>query len=315
VALEGVDFSWGRPGAGALVDAGKRFVVRYVPLAGDTGKGLTAAELVAYRAAGLAVVLNFESSASRMRAPDVASARARGRIDALTSSAAANRLELPPATVVYFSADWDATEADQALIDGYLEGAAAVLGLERVGLYAGFYPIRRAQANRSASWFWQTYAWSGGRVAAGIHLYQYRNGQRINGASVDFDRAMTPDYGQWEAPLDLFSTPGRRTASLPAGTPHFDAPRGIQTGSIASSSARFDLVMQDSATSPEWVLIDGASGDPIRFPAGVACRWVKASALVDVRELADELEAPATAGAYNAALEAAGQAIAALPRR
>src|SRR5207247_20299 len=36
--------------------------------------------------------------------------------------------------------------------------------------------------------FWQTYAWSGGRIHPSNHIYQYMNNRRIGGLSVDFNR-------------------------------------------------------------------------------------------------------------------------------
>jgi hypothetical protein len=43
-----------------------------------------------------------------------------------------------------------------------------------------------------------TYAWSRGlKPPSFVHLYQYKNGQRIGGADCDFTRALLPDFGQW----------------------------------------------------------------------------------------------------------------------
>lgn len=304
MSREGVDFSMARPSPAALVKAGKSFVVRYCPYQirvrladGSTAlrwvaKGLTAAEVVAYREAGLAIVFNFESIAGRMKqggSPVVS--RANGIADAKLVEAAIARLDLPRATVCYFSADWDARESEQVLIDAYLKGAASVLGPERVGVYAGYYVVLRCRANGTARWFWQTYAWSGGHLFSYAHLYQYNNGENIDGA-VDLDRALKDDFGQWEAPLDLYSTPGRKTASVVAGTAHFDAPNGRQTGNVDSGTARFDIIAQDKAESPGWVVIDGASADGAKYPNGVLSRWVRASALRNVRNLVDELVPP-----------------------
>jgi hypothetical protein len=195
--IEGVDFSFARPGAKALVAAGKHFVVRYLPYAlggaTDNGKGLTAAEIREYRAAGLDIVLNFEWYAARMaRGHDA------GLTDARASQAAFTKLGIPDTLPVYFSADWDASTGDQAAIDAYLKAAASVLGPSRVGVYGGFNVVNRCRANGTARWFWQTYAWSAGRLSGAAHLYQYKNGQNING-SVDLTRALVPEFGQWRA--------------------------------------------------------------------------------------------------------------------
>jgi hypothetical protein len=199
VTVEGVDYSSGRPGGAALVKAGKKFVCRYLTYRGiiDPRKALDAAELKDLRSHGLALVLNFESTATRAKG----GARL-GKPDAIDALAAIETLHLPSFLPVYFSADWDTTPADYPAIDAYLTAAAGVLGPERIGLYGEYAVLAHVRAARTARWFWQTYAWSGGKVASWAHIYQYRNGQRINGAAVDFDRALRANYGQWANTLD-----------------------------------------------------------------------------------------------------------------
>lgn len=197
MTIEGVDFSYGRPGAEALVAAGKRFVVRYV--SGANGKALTKAEVKEYRAHGLAIALVFESTAKRALEGKTA-----GATDATTSAYAIDLFGFPKDLPVYFAVDFDASAGQQRQIDAYLTGAAQILGPHRVGVYAGIGPIRRCKRNGSAHWFWQTLAWSGGEVAKFIHLYQYQTGstgaKRINGAAVDNNRAMQAAFGQWDPP-------------------------------------------------------------------------------------------------------------------
>lgn len=220
---EGVDYSWARPGAAALKAAGKTFVVRYLYRDGQGGKGLDASELADLQAHGLDVAVVYEGGNSR-----VLSGRAAGVTDAQAAQAQLTALGLP-ALPVYFAVDFNATAAQQGPIDDYLRGVASVLGLARVGVYGGLGPVQRCQANGTAAWFWQTYGWSGGAVASGIHLYQYRNGQTINGGLVDFCRSMQAEFGQHAS----------TTASLNA-TPLIiqedDMPRYIRnsdTGTIA----------------------------------------------------------------------------------
>jgi hypothetical protein len=174
------------------------------------------------------------------------------------------------------------------------------MGAARVGVYGGYWVIKRCAENGTARWLWQTYAWSGGHLSSAAHLYQYNNGEKIAGSSVDFDRALKPEFGQWRAapiilpdtseepPLDLYSTPGRMTATVTAGTPHFDGPAGKQTGVITDPTIRFDVILQDKPIAPDYVLIDGASGDTVKYPSGVICRWVKASALQGLRPVIRE---------------------------
>lgn len=192
--IEGVDLSFARPGGAALSAAGKRFVVRY--LTGKPGKPLTASEVADYHAQGLAICLVFETTAGRARGGKDA-----GTADGQAAKAAAAKRGVPDDVPIYFAVDFDAQAADQPKIDAYLNAAGAVIGPERVGVYAGIRVINRCRANKSARWFWQTYAWSKGKIAPFIHLYQYRNHQTINKGLVDLDRAYRPNYGQWPQPV------------------------------------------------------------------------------------------------------------------
>ena len=200
MTTEGVDYSYGRPGGAALVAAGKSFAFRYVPYPGNGGKGLTTAELGDLQSHGLSVGLVFESTKGR-----ALGGRPAGVSDATMTAAAITPLGFPADRPVYFAVDFDAQATQQAAIDAYLGGAASVLSPSRVGVYGGLDVVNRCAENGSAQWFWQTYAWSGGRQSAHAHLYQYHNGQTINGAAVDFDRSITSDFGQW-VPLPDSST-------------------------------------------------------------------------------------------------------------
>lgn len=190
MATEGIDYSWARPGGRNIKNAGKQFVVRYLFADGEGGKGLDASELADLVNNGLEIVLVYEAYAASMK-----EGYNTGVAHAKAAQAEINRLGLPANSVVYFAADWDASAAEQAAIDDYNNGAASVIGRERVGIYGSADVMTRTMASKSATWFWQTYAWSRGRVQEGIHLYQYLNGQNLNGA-VDYNRTSLDNYGQ-----------------------------------------------------------------------------------------------------------------------
>lgn len=193
MAKLGVDYSWSRPGGAAIKAAGFEFVMRYCPYIGDEGKGLTASELADLQDNGLAVGLVYESTAGRPL-----SGRDAGIVDAIVARAAMEQLGFPASRPMYFAVDFDANQTHFAQIDGYLGGAASILGAERVGVYGGIEVIDHCAHAGTAHWFWQTYAWSGGRISQFTHVFQYRNGQTLNGGSVDYNEALKPDFGQWE---------------------------------------------------------------------------------------------------------------------
>lgn len=198
VSIEGVDYSVGAPGGAALKAAGKRFVVRYLVSmarrwAGD-GRGITAAEYADLVTHGIEVAVVYEGRADR-----ALDGREAGKVDAAYAQAALEEHGLPARMPIYFAADDFGAETAWHfnMIDQYLGGCTEVVGLERTGVYGGIRTIRHCQQADTARWFWQTYAWSGGQVAPGIHLYQYDNyGNTINGVDVDYNRAFQENYGQ-----------------------------------------------------------------------------------------------------------------------
>lgn len=191
--MNGIDYSWARPGGAAIKAAGFDFAMRYVPYPGDGGKGLTTAELADLQANGLSVGLVFESTGDRMKEGEQA-----GREDAATCLAAQMALGWPNDRPFYFAVDWDArSQNDLTQIDAYLRGAASVLGAERVGVYGGYYVLDHCAKAQTARWYWQTYAWSQGQVHPLNHIYQYENGQTLNGGAVDYCTAIDGDFGQW----------------------------------------------------------------------------------------------------------------------
>lgn len=226
---EGVDYSWARPGGATLARAGKSFAVRYLYPDGQGGKGLDPSELADLQGNGIEVPVVYESYAARIR-----EGRDAGIADAKTAQAELARLGLPTGMPVYFACDYDAPESDQGAIDAYLKGAAEVIGADRVGLYAGYWVIKRCAENGTAKWLWQTYAWSGGNWYPGNHLEQYRNGQELNGA-VDFNRSKQDNYGQpskfgGATPV----TPTPAPAPQPGGT--YTVVKGDTLSAIASKT-------------------------------------------------------------------------------
>lgn len=194
--IEGVDYSATAhalsPSVTSLQDYGKRFVGRYIVNdKSPGGRGITAAEYQRMTAGGIEVFLYWESSAAWM-----AEGFAAGVVAATNAMNNLRAVGMPLEMPVYFACDWDAEPWQQDAIDDCLRGCASVIGLERVGLYAGVYPLRRAMQNGTATWFCQTSAWSGGQILDGIHLYQYAYNQYIDGTNCDWVRAYQENYGQ-----------------------------------------------------------------------------------------------------------------------
>jgi hypothetical protein len=187
---EGLDYAFSKPSVTALADLGVTFVCRY--LSRSPSKNLVAAEARALSNAGIWIVVVWETTAKR-----ALDGHAAGAADAQYALAQAQACGMPAGRPIYFAVDWDASSGQQAAINAYLDGAASVLGRDRVGVYSGYGPVSRTLTSGHAKWAWQTYAWSGGKWAAGAQLQQYSNGHTVDGADCDYDRATTSDYGQW----------------------------------------------------------------------------------------------------------------------
>ncbi len=207
---EGVDYSDAHPDPAGLYGAGKRFVCRYGG-AGTSDKWITADEVAALHGAGLSIVANVEGAARGLIGG--------AKVGALWADLAEHHfytLGMPITRPIYFSADWDVQAVEWPTVRAALEAAGRVIGASRVGIYGGRHAIEWAQRDRVAAWFWQTYAWSGNPTVwvPGVHIQQYRNGVTVAGGDCDLDRALTVDFGQWEANnmLDLSqSIPGTAT--------------------------------------------------------------------------------------------------------
>lgn len=202
MTTRGVDYSWGRPGGAALAAEGFKFAIRYVDYPGAAGKGLTRAEADDLHVHSIAIGLVFESTAERPLEGYSA-----GRYDAQLCIIAGEALGFPSDRPFYFAIDWDPQINQFAAIDAYFAGTRDVLGLSRVGAYGGLYPLQHLQTTHRATWFWQALAWSGGHSLPGRHLYQYLNGQTVNGVPVDYNYAYPEDYGQWPKPEEDKMTP------------------------------------------------------------------------------------------------------------
>jgi hypothetical protein len=119
-------------------------------------------------------------------------------------------LGMPADRPIYLSVDFDAGSADWPALEAAMDGAGSVLGRGRVGVYGGYDVIAHfvSMKDRLATWYWQTYAWSGGRWHPAAHIQQYRNGVTLAGADCDLNRAMVADYGQWGVEADMTPSQG-----------------------------------------------------------------------------------------------------------
>ena len=189
--IEGVDYSVDRPSPIGLVTVGKRFAGRYVG-PGFGAKMLLRAEAELLSRAGLFIVSLVEGAAD-----DALQGYAKGVEHAELAAAWHKDQGFPWPVVCYAAVDFDVQMEQWPAVRDYFQGFAQVVGLGYTGIYGGLNAVQWAQADDVARWFFQTYAWSSGVWANGVHLQQYRNDVSLVGGTVDLDRATVNSYGQW----------------------------------------------------------------------------------------------------------------------
>jgi Rv2525c-like, glycoside hydrolase-like domain len=202
VSLFGIDYAYGNGiTAAQMKTAGVHFACRYLATLPNP-KVINKTEFTNLTAAGIAVILVWEQSGR-----DCDRWYAGGQTDAREALRQAAALGYTGA--IYFApADYDAPQNDQPKIDSYMDGAVSVVGIKRTGFYGGYWTCRRVHEAGKATYFWQTYAWSGSNLPGNRadlggftrHLYQYSNGERVGPAEVDFNHALAADYGQHPRP-------------------------------------------------------------------------------------------------------------------
>lgn len=192
----GFDYASARPDLNALADVGC-FVARYLCAVVGT-KIITKEEADDIKAHGLGLVLVYEQYEHR---PE--EGRSAGHADALVALSQARAAGFPEDRPVYFAVDFDARPIHQLSIDEYLRGAAEVLGLARVGVYGGINLIDRCWTNKTATWFWQTGAWSYHKESVHAHFVQMTalNGTIVGGVKVDINETRQADWGAAFMPI------------------------------------------------------------------------------------------------------------------
>jgi hypothetical protein len=260
MAQRGVDYAFTpHPPVTALKSAGLTFVGRYVSsqAVNDTnGKNLVPGEQRALHGAGLKIILFAEEGGQRMTAGQDA-----GAADANHFKAVTNSLGMDGA-VMFCCCDFDAAPGQQGGLNAYLDGAASVLGRDRVGIYGGYYVVRRSLDAGKAHYACQTLAWSGAPHQGG-DPHNFWDGQtnwdtraqlrqhlqiRVSGVSVDFDEALATDYGQWPR---LTPSPQPKPAPVPPASRSADGEQSLREAAQAESTTVPDALWLMARNKPD----------------------------------------------------------------
>jgi len=188
--LFGIDCATPLTGATAksVAAEGAKFAVRYLVPAGYAWKRLTRSEVDVIHGAGLMIASVYQKTTDR-----VTGGKGAGQVDGREALAEAKLVSQPTGSVIFFAVDYDAQPKDYDAIEAYLRAAQAEIPGYHVGVY-GHYGVIEEMAKRGAcKYFWQTYAWSGGKKSDKANLYQYKNDTKLGGASVDLNDAYTEE--------------------------------------------------------------------------------------------------------------------------
>jgi Domain of unknown function (DUF1906) len=199
IGREGIDEAWSRLTAAEATAAGITFVIGYV--SEDRSKNLTRAEIDAYHAVGIDVLLVYEFSATAVEGGAAEAHRNSG-----VAISQARALGYPAGCALGFAVDQDTT-GNPSMVDAYARaftGDCHAAGY-RSFVYGGLATVRYCADHGLADLLWQTFAWSGTPTIwdARAAIRQVAVEVTIAGQEVDLDVAMATDIGAWLAPGNL----------------------------------------------------------------------------------------------------------------
>lgn len=165
--------------ATSLKNSGFEYAIRYLPT--TAWKGLTKEEVKAIQNAGLKLVSIFQRSANYASYFNYEE----GKKDGPHAQRLAESLGQPKDTAIYFAVDYDAQPKNIGGVLAYFKGVKETLKDYRIGVYGSYRVMNEVKQKEPVDYYWQTYAWSYGKIADHIHMRQYQNGVNVSGVQLD----------------------------------------------------------------------------------------------------------------------------------
>lgn len=185
--MQVVDYSFARPGAAAIRNAGHQGAVRYLSPA--PVKNINRAERDELRQAGLWIGFVWEDNSTRASEGFDA-----GVADARQANAMADELEVPGDVALYYAVD--RPDTTPAMTREYFKGILSVGG-RPAGVY-GSETVCEAMLDLGCKYAWQVETW-GNRISPRVHLVQLVNTHSVVG-STDLNDVKNDDWGGWPPP-------------------------------------------------------------------------------------------------------------------
>lgn len=217
---------------GRLKKAGVQAIGRYLGPE-ESWKALSSREAKTILAAGLGIFSIWETNPVRR----AYFTETQAEKDAADAARYAVSIGQPAGTPIYFTVDYDAGEEDLGAIVNYFRRIRG--SRYGIGAYGSFRVIESLARSGTVDFFYQTYAWSGGRLSGFAHIYQYRNDRTLSGIRVDDDRILSP-AGIWT---------GGKSRDLMAGKP-----KPLTKNNILSQSGSY----------PGYLIRKGSRGELVR---------------------------------------------------
>jgi hypothetical protein len=174
--------------AKALKAAGMEFVGRYI---NGSWKRMVPAEAAIIASAGLKIFSIYQTTAKMALGSD-------GNKHGEAATKLAIALDQPAGSTIYFAVDFDANIGDFPTIKKFFKDVRNTMGTNyKLGIYGSFSTMMDAEIYKYAEKFFQTYAWSDGKLYSKYHVYQYRNGVEISGIEVDKCQGDLDTMGLW----------------------------------------------------------------------------------------------------------------------
>lgn len=162
-----------------LKNAGFEYAIRYLPT--TEWKSITKSEVDAILNAGLKLVSIYQCSNNKVSYFSYT----RGKQDGQNAQKLAKELGQPKGTAIYFAVDFDVQPKDLQQILDYIKGLKETVKDYKIGIYGSYYVVNEVKKKAPVDYYWQTYAWSNGKVAEHIHMHQYQNGVKVAGILID----------------------------------------------------------------------------------------------------------------------------------
>lgn len=160
--------------AASFKSNGYQFVCRYLVPPTSAWKALTKAEADIIQKTGMYIVSVYETTADRALGGYQA-----GLVDGQIASNCAREVGQTLGSTIYGAVDFAPSPQQLGIVTEYIRGFNEGTPNYSTGVYGSWTVVNSCKAAGVCSHFWQTYAWSSGKLAD-CQIYQWQNGEQFD---------------------------------------------------------------------------------------------------------------------------------------